>query len=97
MVGYTEMLIEDITLPPNVHEMLKGISKAQNAARDHGLNVRHRADRYAYLANPPHTCRYRNSGQGGGCERMVQSFMERKQTLIINIPPLLWCGQTRIF
>ena len=51
MIGYTEMLMEDHTLPPAVQRNAqKHLKRDAPLARDHGLDVRHRPDRH------PHTC-----------------------------------------
>ena len=88
MVGYTEMLIEDITLPPNVHEMLKGISKGTKRLHeimDSMFDIAQIDTRTLQIHLTPVNTATLVKEVG---ERMVQSFMERKQTLIINIPPL---------
>ena len=51
IIGYTEMLIEDHTLPPAVHAMLKSISKGTQRLHEiMDFDVRHRPDRHAHLA-----------------------------------------------
>jgi signal transduction histidine kinase len=88
MVGYTEMLIEDITLPPNVHDMLKGISKGTKRLHeimDSMFDIAQIDTRTLQIHLVPVDTGTLVKEVG---ERMVQSFMERKQTLSINIPPL---------
>ena len=88
MVGYTEMLIEDITLPPNVHDMLKGISKGTKRLHeimDSMFDIAQIDTRTLQIHLVPVDMGTLVKEVG---ERMVQSFMERKQTLSINIPPL---------
>ncbi|HVF25117.1 MAG TPA: GAF domain-containing sensor histidine kinase [Anaerolineales bacterium] len=88
MVGYTEMLIEDITLPPNVHDMLTGISKGTKRLHeimDSMFDIAQIDTRTLQIHLVPVDTGILVKEVG---ERMVQSFMERKQTLSINIPPL---------
>ena len=88
MVGYTEMLIEDITLPPHVHDMLKGISKGTKRLHeimDSMFDIAQIDMRTLQLHIVPVDTATLVKEVG---ERLVQSFMERKQTLIINVPPL---------
>ncbi|MDQ3005808.1 MAG: HAMP domain-containing histidine kinase, partial [Chloroflexota bacterium] len=88
MVGYTEMLIEDITLPPNVHDMLKGISKGTKRLHeimDSMFDIAQIDTRTLQIHLVPVDTGTLVKEVG---ERMVQSFMERKQTLSIDIPPL---------
>lgn len=88
MVGYTEMLIEDITLPNHVHDMLKGIAKGTKRLHeimDSMFDIAQIDTRtlQLHLVSVDTSTLVKEVG-----ERLVQSFMERDQTLIINIPPL---------
>ena len=88
MVGYTEMLIEDITLPAHVHDMLKGISKGTKRLHeimDSMFDIAQIDTRTLQLHLVPVDTATLVKEVG---ERLVQSFMERDQTLVINIPPL---------
>ncbi len=88
MVGYTEMLIEDITLPTHVHDMLKGIAKGTKRLHeimDSMFDIAQIDTRTLQLHVVPVDTSTLVKEVG---ERLVQSFMERKQTLIINIPPI---------
>ena len=88
MVGYTEMLIEDITLPTHVHDMLKGIAKGTKRLHeimDSMFDIAQIDTRTLQLHLVPVDTATLVKEVG---ERLVQSFMERKQTLIINIPPI---------
>jgi signal transduction histidine kinase len=88
IVGYTEMLIDDITLPTNVHDMVKSISKGTKRLHeimDSMFDIASIDTRTLQL----HLIRVDTAILiREVCERLVQSFMERKQTLTINIPPL---------
>ncbi|HET9907805.1 MAG TPA: ATP-binding protein [Anaerolineales bacterium] len=88
MVGYTEMLIEDITLPTHVHDMLKGIAKGTKRLHeimDSMFDIAQIDTRtlQLHLISVDTATLVKEVG-----ERLVQSFMERDQTLSINIPPL---------
>ena len=88
MVGYTEMLIEDITLPANVHEMLKGISKGTKRLHeimDSMFDIAGIDTRTLQLSLMPVDTSILIKEVS---ERLVQPLMERRQTLTINIPPL---------
>ncbi len=88
MVGYTEMLIEDITLPPNVHEMVKGISKGTKRLHeimDSMFDIAGIDTRTLQLHLIPVDTALLIKEVG---ERLVQSFMERKQTFTIKMQPV---------
>jgi len=88
MIGYTEMLMEDITLPSNVHEMLKSISngtKRLHEIMDSMFDIASIDTRTLQLHLVPVDTAALIKEVG---ERLVQSLMERKQTLTINMPPL---------
>jgi signal transduction histidine kinase len=88
MVGYTEMLIEDITLPTHVHDMLKGIAKGTKRLHeimDSMFDIAQIDTRTLQLHLVPVDTATLVKEVG---ERMVGSFMERSQTLVINIPLL---------
>jgi len=88
MVGYTEMLIEDITLPPNVHEMIKGISKGTKRLHeimDSMFDIAGIDTRTLQLNLIPVDTAVLVKEVG---ERLVQPLMERKQMLTINMYPL---------
>ena len=88
MVGYTEMLIEDITLPTHVHDMLKGISKGTKRLHeimDSMFDIAQIDTRTLQLHLVPVDTATLVKEVG---ERLVQSFMERDQILTITIPPL---------
>jgi signal transduction histidine kinase len=88
IVGYTEMLIDDITLPTNVHDMIKSISKGTKRLHeimDSMFDIASIDTRTLQL----HLIRVDTAILiKEVCERLVQSFMERKQILTINMPPL---------
>ncbi|HLF72771.1 MAG TPA: GAF domain-containing sensor histidine kinase, partial [Anaerolineales bacterium] len=88
IVGYTEMLIEDITLPSSVHEMLKAISKGTKRLHeimDSMFDIASIDTRTLQLhLLPVDTAALIKEVS----ERLVQSFMERRQTLTIDVPPL---------
>ena len=88
IIGYTEMLIEDHTLPPDVHNMLKGISRgtrrlheimdsmfdiAQIDARTLQLNL-----------TPVDTASLIKEVS----DELEKTLKEREQTLTINMPAL---------
>jgi signal transduction histidine kinase len=88
MVGYTEMLIDDITLPSHVHDMLKGIAKGTKRLHeimDSMFDIAQIDTRtlQLHLVSVDTAVLVKEVG-----ERLVGSFMERDQTLVINIPPL---------
>ena len=88
MVGYTEMLIEDITLPTHVHDMLKGIAKGTKRLHeimDSMFDIAQIDTRTLQLHLVPVDTATLVKEVG---ERLVASFMERDQTLVINMPPL---------
>ncbi|HKY54906.1 MAG TPA: GAF domain-containing sensor histidine kinase [Anaerolineales bacterium] len=88
MVGYTEMLIEDITLPTHVHDMLKGIAKGTKRLHeimDSMFDIAQIDTRTLQLHLVPVDTATLVKEVG---ERLETSFMERGQTLVINIPPL---------
>ena len=88
MVGYTEMLIEDETLPPEAHEMLKGISKGTRRLHEimdsmfdiAGIDTR---TLQLHLTPVDAATLIKEVSQ-----KLEKSFQERKQILTLNIPPL---------
>jgi signal transduction histidine kinase len=88
MVGYTEMLIEDETLPPEAHEMLKGISKGTRRLHEimdsmfdiAGIDTR---TLQLHLTPVDAATLIKEVSQ-----KLENSFQERKQILTLNIPPL---------
>ena len=88
IVGYTDMLIEDITLPHNVHDMLKAISKGTKRLHEimdsmfdiASINTR---TLQLYLVPVDIAALIREVS-----ERLEPSFTERQQTLAINMPAL---------
>ena len=88
IIGYTEMLIEDHTLPPPVTEMLKSISKGTHRLHeimDSMFDIAQIDTRTLQLnLTPVDTA----SLIKDVIDDLEKSFIERKQTLTINIPPL---------
>jgi len=88
MVGYTEMLIEDNTLPPNVHKMLKGISqgtKRLHESMDSMFDIAQIDTRTLQLHVIPVDMAELIKEVS---DKLENSFKERGQTLTINIPLL---------
>ena len=65
IIGYTEMLLEDRHFPAGrTRYAIRHLQRDQALARDHGFNVRYRADRYAHHATAFGAHRYRQPDQG---------------------------------
>ncbi len=88
IIGYTEMLIEDHTLPPAVTEMLKSIAKGTHRLHeimDSMFDIAQIDTRTLQLnLTPVDTASLIKEVS----DDLEKSFIERKQTLTINIPPL---------
>jgi signal transduction histidine kinase len=88
MVGYTEMLLEDLTLPPAVHEMLQGISRGTRRLReimDSMFDIAQIDARTLQLhLTPVDTAALLKEVSDG----LRTSLEERQQTLAIDIPAL---------
>jgi signal transduction histidine kinase len=88
IIGYTEMLIEDHTLPPAVNEMLKSISKGTRRLHeimDSMFDIAQIDTRTLQLnLTPVDTAGLIKEVS----DDLEKSFIERKQILTINIPPL---------
>jgi signal transduction histidine kinase len=88
MIGYTEMLIEDETLPPNAHQMLKGIfkgTKRLHEIMDSMFDIAQIDTRTLQLhLIPVDTAMLVKEVS----DILENSFKERNQTLTINIPAL---------
>ena len=88
IIGYTEMLIEDHTLPPAVNEMLKSISKGTRRLHeimDSMFDIAQIDTRTLQLnLTPVDTAGLIKEVS----DDLEKSFIERKQTLTINIPSL---------
>jgi len=88
MIGYTEMLIEDDTLPPAVHKMLKGISKGTKRLHeimDSMFDIAQIDTRTLQLhIIPVDTAALIKEVS----ETLEKSVAERNQALSINIPTL---------
>jgi signal transduction histidine kinase len=88
MIGYTEMLIEDHTLPTNVHQMLQGISKGTKRLHeimDSMFDIAQIDTRTLQLhIIPVDTAALVKEVS----ETLDKSFAERNQSLSINIPTL---------
>src|SRR5215207_24243 len=88
IIGYTEMLMEDETLPPAIHQMLESISKGTRRLHeimDSMFDIAQIDTRTLQVHLTP--------VDTAGLIREVSSsleysFQERKQTLTINIPQL---------
>src|SRR4029453_8278830 len=88
MIGYTEMLIEDGTLPPNVHKMLKGISKGTKRLHeimDSMFDIAQIDTRTLQLHIVPVDVAELVKEVS---DKLEGAFQERKQTFTINIPPI---------
>ncbi len=88
IIGYTEMLTDDHTLPPAVHEMLKSISKGTRRLHeimDSMFDIAQIATRTLQLKLTPVDTASLIKEESDGLDK---SFQERKQTLTINIPQL---------
>ena len=88
MIGYTEMLIEDQTLPPNAHQMLKGISKGTKRLHeivDSMFDIAQIDTRTLQLHLVPVDTAMLVKEVS---ENLQNSLKERNQMLVINIPPL---------
>ena len=88
IIGYTEMLLENRTLPPGVHEMLQSISKGTHRLHeimDSMFDIAQIDTRTLQLNLTPVDTASLIKEVSDGLEK---SFQERKQTLTIDIPPL---------
>ena len=88
MIGYTEMLLEDATLPPGVHDMLKSISKGTKRLHeimDSMFDIASIDSRALQLHLIPVDTAALIREVGAGLEK---SLRERQQLLSIRIPPL---------
>jgi len=88
MIGYTEMLVEDTSLPENALMMLKGISKGTKRLHeimDSMFDIAQIDTRTLQLHIIPVDISILIKEVGSSLEK---SFKERKQTLFIDIPPL---------
>lgn len=88
MVGYTEMLIEDDTLPANVHKMLKGISKGTKRLHeimDSMFDIAQIDTRTLQLHVIPVDMAELIKEVS---DKLENSFKERNQNLTISIPEL---------
>jgi signal transduction histidine kinase len=88
MIGYTEMLLEDVTLPPSAHEMLKGISKGTRRLHeimDSMFDIAQIDTRTLQLHLVPVDVASLIRDVAGMLEK---TFNERMQTLVMDIPPL---------
>jgi signal transduction histidine kinase len=88
IIGYTEMLIEDHTLPPTVHQMLKGISrgtKRLHEIMDSMFDIAQIDTRTLQLhLVPVDTAELVKEVS----QHLQNTFRERNQTLTISIPVL---------
>ena len=88
MIGYTEMLVEDTSLPENARVMLKGISKGTKRLHeimDSMFDIAQIDSRTLQLHLTPVDISILIKEVGLTFEK---SFKERKQSLTIEIPPL---------
>jgi signal transduction histidine kinase len=88
IIGYTEMLMEDESLPPPVHTMLKSISKGTRRLHeimDSMFDIAQIDTRTLQLHLTPVDTASLIKEVSNGLEK---SFKERKQTLTISIPSL---------
>ena len=88
MIGYTEMLIEDQSLPENAHAMLKGISKGTKRLHeimDSMFDIAQIDTRTLQLHVTPVDVAILIKEVG---DALKSSFAERKQTLTIQMPTL---------
>jgi signal transduction histidine kinase len=88
MIGYTEMLVEDTSLPENALIMLKGISKGTKRLHeimDSMFDIAQIDTRTLQLHLTPVDTAILIKEVGLSLDK---SFKERKQTLTIDIPPL---------
>ncbi len=88
MIGYTEMLIEDESLPSTAHAMLKGISKGTKRLHeimDSMFDIAQIDSRTLQLHLTPVDTAMLVKEVSLGIQKAVQ---ERQQSLTINIPPL---------
>jgi signal transduction histidine kinase len=88
MIGYTEMLMEDTSLPDTAHEMLRGISKGTHRLyeiMDSMFDIAQIDTRTLQLNLAPVDAASLVKEVSNSLEK---SFKERKQTLTIDIPTL---------
>ena len=88
MIGYTEMLLDDITLPVNVHDMLKGISKGTRRLHevvDSMFDIAQIDMRTLQVHRTPVDTAVLIKEVTDSLEK---SLRERKQSLTIDLPPL---------
>ncbi len=88
MIGYTEMLIEDRSLPEMAHEMLLGIAKGTRRLHeivDSMFDIAQIDTRTLQLHLTPVDIGIIVKEVG---QRLEKTIRERRQTLIIEIPPL---------
>jgi signal transduction histidine kinase len=88
IIGYTEMLLEDHTFPPDVHNMLKGISRGTRRLHeimDSMFDIAQIDARTLQLhLTPVDTASLLKEVSDG----LQNSLKERQQTLSLNIPAL---------
>src|SRR5574341_1442927 len=88
MIGYTEMLMDDITLPSSVHEMLKGIAKGTRRLHeimDSMFDIAQIDTRTLQLHLTPVDTAVLIKEVS---DRLETSLQERRQTLTIDMPAL---------
>ncbi len=88
MIGYTELLLEDITLPSSAHELLKGIAKGTRRLHeimDSMFDIAQIDTRTLQLHLVPVDVAALIGEVAGVLEK---TFRERGQTLTIEMPPL---------
>ena len=88
MIGYTEMLIEDQSLPETAHDMLKGISKGTKRLHeimDSMFDIAQIDSRTLQLHLTPVDTALLTKEVCIGVEKTLK---ERKQSLAVNTPPL---------
>jgi signal transduction histidine kinase len=88
MIGYTEMLLEDVTLQPAAHDMLKGISKGTRRLHeimDSMFDIAQIDTRTMQLHVIPVDTAVLIREMAGFLEKTLQ---ERGQTLVMDFPPL---------
>lgn len=88
MIGYTEMLIEDRSLPKEAHEMLKGISKGTKRLHEIVESM------FDLAQIDTRTLHLHLTPVDAGliikdvAQKLEKTIRERRQTLSIEIPPL---------
>ena len=96
IIGYTEMLLEDTTLPTGIHyDAQEHLQRDEAPARDHGLDVRHRADRHAHPAAAPRAGGYGGTDPAKWAPAWKSRSRNASRRSVSISPPCPWSKPTR--